>query len=407
MVELIQLSERFGTTSKAMTDYLGAQGTASLQGFTSYLTIGADAIRKLGDDSVKTDAEIQTLTGIIAATAITTQGAADAMAAGVMADFEAMINSGKSYGEAVAAISPAMEALAVQMDAAGLQGSAVYTALQEQVQLYSDAIAGPALSAVDGLTQGMVALDNMGKMNQDTFAALSGQVNQTFSSLIEQGYDSTTVMLGMKDSLQRMWEEQQEFGYTTDDSTQALIDQAEAEGIVGEKHKSVSEQMLDATNKMVDVLTKVAETLGATIPDEAASGAKKVQSHLNAIQAPALHVQVVYDDPGPPHHEAGTASMGGMVTPGGIRHLAGGGEAGPAPPPFRPSGTDVIPAMLTPGERVLSVEQNRVYESKDQNNTELERLRKAQERQSRYLMTDFKNDIARAIRDEMQKGRAA
>ena len=365
LTDIVQLNDKFGTQSQAITQYLGQQGAAALNGFTTSLVIGAQAITALGDGSEKTAEQTATLQGIIDATAIHTQAAADAMSAGVMASFSAMVDAGMSYSDAVKNITPALDALKVQMQAAGLTGSQAFDFMEQQVALFSDAVAGPALQSVDGLTQGMVALNNMGQMNQDTFAALSGQVTQTFDTLVAKGYDGTTVMLGMKDSLQRMWEEQQEFGYKTDDATQALIDQAAAEGIVGEKHKSVNEQMLDASNRMVTVLEAIGKTFGADIPDQAMSGATKVQKALDSIKAPALTVQVQYNDPGfdtstrhinveyaePEHH-----ATGGIV---GTQYLASGGEV----VPFIPKGTDTVPAMLTPGERVLTVEQNQTYEN--------------------------------------------
>ena len=385
LVEIIKLNDQFGTQSQAILDYLGSQGAAGAQAFGTAMTITSDAmaqqkqdttdlaalyaqlgnaapndVKKIQDQIDAVNADLAVQNGIIAATAITTQASADAVAAGIMADFGAMIDAGMSFGEALKNVTPAIQGLQDQMTAAGLSGSAVFQTLQNEVALYSDAIAGPALQSVDALSQGMVNLSNMGVLNQDTFAALSGQIDSTFNSLIDQGYDSTTVMLGMKDSLQRMWEEQQEFGYKTDDSTQALIDQAEAEGIVGEKHKDTNKQMLDATNKMVEVLEKVATALGADIPNQAAAGAAAVQNQLNKIKAPDLTVKVSYSDPGfTPNSNVSHASTGGVVTSTGVRYLAGGGEV----VPFKPQGTDTVPAMLTPGERVLSVQQNQEYEA--------------------------------------------
>jgi hypothetical protein len=288
------------------------------------------------------------------------QMSADALAYGVAADFNAMIAGGMSYKEALTEIMPAMDGLQKQMDFFELQGSEAFDLLKGQVALYSDEIAGPALDAVDSLTQGMIALDNMGKGNSATFMALSGQVTMTFEELVSQGHSGDEVMLAMRDSLQRMWEEQQQFGYTTDEATQALIDQAEAEGIVGETHKDVNKQMLDATNRMVDVLEAVAKSLGATMPEAAVKGAKGVQSALDAIKAPALTVQVNYADPGfdtsartvQVNYDDGSnyAATGGLVTSSGVQYLAEGGNV----LPFTPKGTDTVPTMLTPGEGVVT-----------------------------------------------------
>ena len=50
-----------------------------------------------------------------------------------------------------------------------------------------------------------------------------------------------------------------------------------------------------------------------------------------------------------------TSSTGGVVTTNGIEYLQGGG------PVWTPQGSDTVPAMLTPGERVLSIAEARRY----------------------------------------------
>jgi hypothetical protein len=273
-----------------------------------------------------------------------------------------------------------MAGLEAQMASAGLTGSATFQALEAEVALYSDAVAGPALKSVDGLTRGLVALDGMGKDNQQTFTDLTTQIGVTFDSLVAQGKDGTTVMVGMKDSLQRVWEEEQTYGFKADDTTQALINQAVQEGIVGEKHKDINQQMLDASNKMVDVLTLIAKGLGVTIPDAATTGASKVQHALDGIKPPTLTVDVQYNDPGfdsSTRHvnvdysgsEAATAAFGGRVTSSGVSYYTSGTDNVLAPV-FSPQGSDTVPAMLTPGESVSSVSDTK---SQAQSMTEVSR----------------------------------
>ena len=377
LVDIIKLNDQFGTESKAILDYLGQQGAAGAQHFGNAVTIGADALTRQkeimaemgtasAEDLKRLNEELLVQQGIIDATTIKSQAGADAMAAAVAADFDAMLNSGMSFSQAVAAIQPAIEGLQTQMEAAGLSGSAVFEALQGQVALYSDAVAGPALTAVDELTQGLVNLDNMGKGNQETFMALTAQIGVTFDSLVAQGKSGDEVMIAMRDSLQRVWEEEQQFGYVADETTQALVDQAVQQGLVGETHKSVTQQMLDASNRMVDVLTAMAKVMGADLPSAAQTGASGVQKALNSISAPKLTIDVGFDDHGgyranveaPEPGDVSYASTGGLVTASGVQYLAGGGNV----LPFEPRGTDTVPAMLTPGERVLSVEQNQNFE---------------------------------------------
>ena len=383
LVDIIKLNDQFGTQSKAVLDYLSGQGSDAVKQFGTALSIPGDAIKKQQDDTAQLadlydqlgsagsgsqeqiqaqiqalNADLDTQNGIISATAVTSQSTADALAAGVGASFSAMIAGGMSFSDAVVAITPSIEGLKAEMDNAGLSGSAVFNALQSEVALYSDAVAGPALQATDALSKGIVDLGNMGQLTQDSFTSLTSQIGVTFTSLTNQGYDSKAVMAGMQDSLQRVWEEEQTYGYKADDVTQSLIDQAVAAGEVGEKHKTVNDQMLDATNQLVKVMTSVATVLGATIPAAAETGAADVQKALDSVKAPSLTVKVGYDTSGAP---ASAASTGGLVTPYGVvQYLADGGTI------FQPQGTDTVPAMLTPGERVLSVAETERYDAENQ-----------------------------------------
>jgi hypothetical protein len=102
------------------------------------------------------------------------------------------------------------------------------------------------------------------------------------------------------------------------------------------------------------------------------------------------------------------AARGGLVTPVGIQHFETGGTV----LPFAPRGTDTVPAMLTPGEMVLTrQQQTRLFRMADGrpgggspiDMAEFRALRESQERLERYMRTEFATDQARANRDELQK----
>jgi hypothetical protein len=69
-----------------------------------------------------------------------------------------------------------------------------------------------------------------------------------------------------------------------------------------------------------------------------------------------VSVRGKYYPPNIPDPDRENAAGGGLVTAGTILRRAGGG------PVFSPQGSDIVPAMLTPGERVLSVAETRNYD---------------------------------------------
>jgi phage-related minor tail protein len=60
--------------------------------------------------------------------------------------------------------------------------------------------------------------------------------------------------------LQALFEAQQKYGKVTDETTQAILDQAEQQGLVGDHMKDVNKQILE-------VLIAIADVFGAKIPD--------------------------------------------------------------------------------------------------------------------------------------------
>jgi hypothetical protein len=80
------------------------------------------------------------------------------------------------------------------------------------------------------------------------------------------------------------------------------------------------------------------------------------------------------------------------VTPSGVQYLQGGGSV------FEPRGTDTVPAMLTPGERVLSVDETKAYDERQKGQQldprvvrTLERIANSVEGQADALLLGFRD----------------
>lgn len=406
LVELIRLDDAAGTHSQAIADFLKEQATTGASSFSDSLSVTGDAYKKLADDQQKLadqdksrnseetqaiakiidlEAKLKNETnsdkraalqddinklidkgadayakykeiaddiivqqGIIDATTVKSQASADAMAAALAGEFDQLLDSGVSFADAIKAVGPGIDALGTELLNTGLQGSAAFSALKGEVDLYNDSIAGPALQAINALGKGIVSLGNMGKLDQKTFAGLGSQISDTFDALVKQGYDGGAVLIAMKDPLQALWEEQQQFGLSLDDATQALVDEAVAAGEVGEKHKSSSDQMIDALNHIDEDLTAIAKLFGVTIPDAAAAGFAKIpkkididiDQHMNTDGSPydpadfAPGGKYYYAANVTPDNQSPFADWGGAQAAGGAFRVTRptlflAGEAGP------------------------------------------------------------------------------
>jgi hypothetical protein len=134
---------------------------------------------------------------------------------------------------------------------------------------------------------------------------------------------------------------------------QKLIDTGELTDDAGNKITDLQDTGVTFSTTMTEGFQKVVDKLQeliAKIPDLAASFAS-----IPAINVP---VNYQYNIPPPPDFGQSSgdpyASTGGLVTAAGIQHFAGGGRVLPFP-----SGTDTVPAMLTPGEMVLNADQQK------------------------------------------------
>lgn len=141
----------------------------------------------------------------------------------------------------------------------------------------------------------------------------------------------------------------------------ALGQASDAVDALAAKYKSLSDSVAkEAPEKVMGVVEKAARAEMAalksqmdaqnhTMATNAADLATEVENALNKIHPQPIHQKYVLDNA----PEGTNATLAG----GGVVYAASGTVI-----PFVPRGTDTVPAMLTPGERVLTTAQNHAYE---------------------------------------------
>ena len=232
----------------------------------------ADVIRQMDEMGAATEeisqfvlgqlgAAVEGLGAAIANTHVTTQGAADALSAGLVVSFNEMVARGMSASEALAAIGPAAETLREKMIAAGLDGGAAFQQIAAMSALAGDEINGPLLGGIHGSVDAMVGLHNAGVLDQAMFVGLANQATQTFQQIVDNGADAKTAMALIAPDIQRIWELQQDFGFEVDAATQTLIDQGIKSGLVGEAHRDAGDVATKAMQDAADAMKAVADIL--------------------------------------------------------------------------------------------------------------------------------------------------
>lgn len=116
----------------------------------------------------------------------------------------------------------------------------------------------PIFEGIDGLSQAMQGLANSGFLTLEQFTAIQQATSTLFDEAIAGGADTKTALLAIAPSIQAAITAAEQFGVPLDEDTERLKRLAEENGIAFKT---------DPMEKMVDVLTAIAEVLGADIPE--------------------------------------------------------------------------------------------------------------------------------------------
>lgn len=381
---------------------------------------------KMIDQIMEATHQIEVQGKLMSTLQIGSPGAAEGVAASIFAAFSGLRESGVSAVDAIRQLQPAIDGLSSQMDKAGIKGGAAFKQLIDMSGLLNDKVAGPVIEGMIGLGDALVGLHNSGMLTQEMFGGLTEQIGVTFDRLTKQGYDGSAALQLMQPSLQKIWELQQDFGYAVDDSTQRMLDQGQAAGLVGQKHRSAQDLMAKGIDRLVELMELYLTHMGIDLPKatRVAQGemekwgddariqfetAQKAAETFNETatrpltQTRTVITREVYefmagnflptskdnprgegesDDRNMSHIFDGKSegdakniwlaqnpdesshdwdekkNQYGFALGGLVPTYAAMGEL----VKFRPRGTDTVPAMLTPGERVLSVPQTKALD---------------------------------------------
>ena len=368
--EIIDLNDRAGTSSKAIREFTTANATQGLQGLSSFIDARGAVIKQLADaqaalSKAKGKDEIKAATDAVAilqaqlASLPLDPEAPEAFGSALLGVFNRLVKDGVPALDAVRQMAPTIQSLEMQLQQAGLSGGAAFDQIRSMAALATDQAAGPALTAIAGLGSALQGLNNSAVLTQGQFAGITSQVTTLVNAQLAQGKTVEQLYPFISGSLQTIWELQKQFNFQVDEGTQALIDQAVEAGVVGAKHQSINQQMLDAITDIRDVLVGVGQYFGVTLPQQARDGARGVQNALDGINPPDIRINVGYDVPElkiPGSERPENFARGGIVKP---IYAATGTIV-----PFLPKGTDTVPAMLTPKEGVLNTDAMRTLGTK-------------------------------------------
>jgi len=303
LLDIIRLTRETGLASAEVSAFVVQESNKALGGLTTFLQ------------------NVQ----------VKTQAAADGIGAALFGIFEAQTANGVPAAEVIKQLDPLIKNLDAQLKKAGLSGGAAFTAIKDLAAVAGHEIAGPLITGILGLGTALEGLHNSGILTEEMFDGLTASIADTYAQILATGVDGSKALQLIAPSLQDIWELTEDFGHTVDDATQKLLDEAKAAGLVGDEHRTATEQMLKLTERMTTAVEFLAKAFGYVTDN--------VEDLGDAIEnLPDVPRGVPEGGGGGGDYER--YARGGLVP----KRMAWGG----------PSGSDTVPAWLSPGEFVMS-----------------------------------------------------
>jgi hypothetical protein len=174
------------------------------------------------------------------------------------AAFSGLVRHGTNAIDALKELEPTLKILSDGMNTFGLVGN---DAIQKLLGIRDFVTANQAaFDAINADQQILSAFNDTGVLTRDLFQSLATDIGAQFQHIADNGGDMAQALALSQPVLQALWEGQRTYGAITDESTAAILRQAEEQGLVGEHMRDVNERILD-------VLLAIGDALGAVIPD--------------------------------------------------------------------------------------------------------------------------------------------
>jgi hypothetical protein len=277
---------------------------------------GATAADKIAGDKAQAK---------MAETAQRSQKAFEMLGLVVRDTFAGLVKENGNAIDAITKLTPAFQTLEDGVEQFGLTSTAVIDELLINFKLVTDEALKPFFETIAADGKILQSLFDAKALSPEGFQAIAADIGASIQGIVDKGGDMSRTLALSQPVLQTLWEAQQRYGAITDETTAAILKQAEEQGLVGAAMKSVNE-------KILDVLLAIGKVLGADLPDyfsklvpAAQSAATGVENALNAIEVDPITLKVQTEGM-PGGGEIPELGGGGIAT---RRTLAFVGESGP------------------------------------------------------------------------------
>ena len=176
-----------------------------------------------------------------------------AAGAGLFAVFDDAIQRGESALSILTRLGGPIGEIDALYAKTGAQAGDGFAQLRGLQSIVTGKETGPLVQLGAGLGSALSGLQNTGLLSPELFTEITAGITESIVNLDKLGVSGTDAARLMQPGLQSIWQLQQDFGFVVDESTQALLDQAEAAGIIGDRFRPAEERIASGVGRLVEL----------------------------------------------------------------------------------------------------------------------------------------------------------
>ncbi len=218
----------------------------------------------------------------------------------ILQAFAAMSTAGMSVIEIADSLGEMLVSVGNRGIELGITFSDEFSRMGEMMAILARDEVQELIIGFDGVAQSVQAIGNIGLLTAEQVDFFGDSARKVYNQLIAQGLTTAEAIASMGPQWQILNDLQEMYGFALDASTQGLLDQAIAQGVVTQAGLTSNDIMIEGFNRMLEALNELIRVLGG--------------------------IPIMFEDIGRAANEAGEI-IGDMPRPPGPP--GGGGPGGP------------------------------------------------------------------------------
>lgn len=209
-----------------------------------------------------TESLVDGLLTMLGETGAVTRDEIEFAAQGILQAFSGMIEAGIPVAEAIGNLAEVFELVRDRGLELELDLGEAFGRFGEMMIILADENIQRVIERLNGMEMAARAAGDMGLLTAEQFDALSHRLINTFNTLVEGGLTGEEALATLQGPLQLLHDLSQQYGFTLDENTQSLLDQAEAQGIVQDRGLEMGDILIRGFDKLLEGLNRLIVALG-------------------------------------------------------------------------------------------------------------------------------------------------